>query len=209
MKPLGPSTRVLDLACGKGAIGIALAQAFGCQVTGVDACDIFVEAAAERSAAPGLKELCTWILADIRGWSPPAGQRFDVAMMVGLDSVSDAAPVLRRAIARGGFYVMDDAVRMLRHGLAPRYAEVPTARDILAFIEGLGDEVVGHRVLDARQARRIHQLTLERLTRASRLIARERPGLKEELTQFVKRHKEASRLLEGPLRPSWWIVRKH
>lgn len=208
IRPLTPASRVLDLACGKGAMAIALARSFGCRATGVDGCDVFIEAAAEASAHAGVSHLCTWVLADVREWRPPA-DTYDIAMMIGLDGVAEAAPVLRRATRQGGVYVMDEAVRMARHVDAAEYPDVPLAREIGAFIEGLGDEVVVAKVLRPDEARANHRVTLERLSRAARRITRARPGLKEELTKFVKRHRDASVVLEGPLRPSWWIVRRH
>ncbi|MEW5920035.1 MAG: class I SAM-dependent methyltransferase [Bacillota bacterium] len=37
--------KVLDLACGKGAVSVKLAQAFGCRVHGIDAVKAFIEEA--------------------------------------------------------------------------------------------------------------------------------------------------------------------
>jgi cyclopropane fatty-acyl-phospholipid synthase-like methyltransferase len=59
------SQRVLDLGCGKGYASVAVAQAFGCQVLGVDGMKAFVDHGTQRAQELGLGNL-KFIEADIR-----------------------------------------------------------------------------------------------------------------------------------------------
>ncbi|UCE89080.1 MAG: methyltransferase domain-containing protein [Pseudomonadota bacterium] len=52
---VGPDTRVLDVACGRGTTARLLAEEFGAQVTGVDYSDLIVQNARRATRAAGLE----------------------------------------------------------------------------------------------------------------------------------------------------------
>ena len=52
------ATRVLDLGCGKGSVGIRLAQESGFNVKGVDLFEPFVREAKRRAVAANVEGLC-------------------------------------------------------------------------------------------------------------------------------------------------------
>src|SRR3954470_18938858 len=54
---LGPGSRVLDVACGRGGPAVVLASTFGCQILGVERSTTFADAARERVAVAGLDSL--------------------------------------------------------------------------------------------------------------------------------------------------------
>src|SRR6185436_16047428 len=57
---LGPDSRVLDIASGRGGPALLLAETFGCSVRGVEISPDFHAVAVERAAAAGLAELATF-----------------------------------------------------------------------------------------------------------------------------------------------------
>ena len=61
---LGPDDRVLDVAAGKGASAVAIAQAFGCRVLGVDLGAANVAAAREAASEAGVAELVAFEIGD-------------------------------------------------------------------------------------------------------------------------------------------------
>lgn len=73
----GTQARILDLGCGKGAVAIAVAQALGCRVDGVDAMPAFVEIARRQAWRLGLGILCTskWATCVRRCAAPAATTR--------------------------------------------------------------------------------------------------------------------------------------
>lgn len=82
---LGPSSQVLDLACGTCGPAIVLAREYGCHVTGVDKTPAFVEIARERIERAELIELVDLIEADAAATRPLGG--FDVAICLGASFV--------------------------------------------------------------------------------------------------------------------------
>ncbi|MBA4388636.1 MAG: hypothetical protein C0404_11695 [Verrucomicrobia bacterium] len=51
---VGPDSTVLDLACGKGAVAVALAERLGVRVVGIDAFPPFLQAAQALAAERGV-----------------------------------------------------------------------------------------------------------------------------------------------------------
>lgn len=61
---LGPSSRVLDVASGRGGPALILARTYGCQVTAVERSQAFLDAARERAATGGMEDLIEFVHAD-------------------------------------------------------------------------------------------------------------------------------------------------
>lgn len=64
---LGPGMRVLDVACGRGASAVHLAQRFGCHVTGLDYGAENIAAAEAHAAENGVAHLTTFRRGDAEG----------------------------------------------------------------------------------------------------------------------------------------------
>ena len=64
---LGPGMQVLDVACGRGASAVHLAERFGCHVTGLDYGAENIAVAEARAAESGLAHLTTFRRGDAEG----------------------------------------------------------------------------------------------------------------------------------------------
>lgn len=201
---VGPGDRVLDLACGKGAVAVLLARRLGCRVVGVDAFAPFVRTARDASAHAGLSGRCMFKHRDaaaVRG-------RFDAAVMAGLWGIDTAAPMLRARVVPGGVYVIDDALRDPRHPAERRFRTTPTLSDARALIEGLGDTVLSARMLPRAAVEAGIRRTLASLNRAGRAAIERHPQLAPAIRAFLRRQAEAEHLLAGPIRPVLVSVRR-
>jgi SAM-dependent methyltransferase len=79
---LGPGSRVLDIASGRGGPALTLARAFGCAVEGIEIEPEFHAAAVARAAEAGLDGLVSFRLGDAaREAFPPEG--YDAALCLG------------------------------------------------------------------------------------------------------------------------------
>jgi SAM-dependent methyltransferase len=108
---LGPESRVLDIACGRGGPALLLAEAFGCRVTGVERFGAFVEAARARAAEQGLEDRVEFVEADAAAF-PIEEAAWDAALCLGatfvfggLDATLEA---LVRAVRPGGFVAVGE-----------------------------------------------------------------------------------------------------
>lgn len=86
LMPLGlaaEKTRVLDLGCGKGSVGIALAREIGFRIRGVDIFNPFLQEARERASGFDVAHLCEFECADI-GKTIDRYEGFDVVIYAAL-----------------------------------------------------------------------------------------------------------------------------
>ena len=86
---------VIDIGCGPGHYGIALARAGAAKVLGLDFAPGMLKIARERAASYGVAERCTFALGDFLTY--PISQRFDYAIIMGfMDYIRDPRPVIDR-----------------------------------------------------------------------------------------------------------------
>lgn len=110
------TTRVLDLACGKGAVSIALARAFPCLVLGIDLMSAFVDDAVARARLEGVEERCRFQVEDIHA-TTSRKETFDIVIYGAVGDVlgtpSETLAILRNVVKVGGWLVLDDAYGLL------------------------------------------------------------------------------------------------
>ena len=102
---LGPGSRVLDIASGRGGPALVLARAFGCSVEGIEVAPEFHAAAVERAAAEGLDGRLSFRLGDAsQATLQPGG--FDAALCLGATFVygglGPTLEALRPCVPPGG-----------------------------------------------------------------------------------------------------------
>ncbi len=195
--------RVLDLACGKGAVAVELAERVGCRVLGVDAFAPFIGSARAWAKERGVGRLVRWRVADVRRVKATA--RYDAALMVGLFGFEQAAGLLRGHVRRGGVYLIDDAVLSRRD---PKRKGWPARADARGHFKGLGDELLEEFVPSVGELRRLNSDIETAIMFRASVLAEEHPTLRWELQNYVRRQVEAGRMLEKSLRPVVWVVRK-
>lgn len=195
-------SRVIDVACGKGATGVEVAQRLRCRVVGVDAFQPFLDRAAALARERGVGHLCRWRRRDARALGHA---RYDAAMMLGLFGFGEAAPILRRLVRRGGLYAIDDAVRL---SPAVRGEKMPTIDDARDLFASLSDRVVVEDVPTRAEVDRLNRAIFRLIERNAGGIAKERPRLARSLRAFLERQAEANAVLREELRPVVWVVRK-
>jgi SAM-dependent methyltransferase len=97
---LDASSRVLDVASGRGGPALVLADAFGCRVRCVERAPEFAEAARRRVREAGLEELVEIVEQDARHYAIEAA-RYDAALCLGASFVWDGLDGTLAALAPG------------------------------------------------------------------------------------------------------------
>ena len=89
---------IIDIGCGPGHYGIALARAGAERVLGLDFAAGMLKIARERADAFGVAQHCSFVLGDFLNY--PISERFDYAIVMGfMDYIRDPRPVIERALA--------------------------------------------------------------------------------------------------------------
>ena len=144
-----PQPKVLDLGCGKGAVSIRLAKAFGCQVTGIDAMPEFIEDAQKWAKKYQVKHLCRFEVGDIRQRIESL-RDFDIAILgsIGpvLGDVEQTLTQVKTCIKPGGYILLDDGY--LKNGSSLKSGVYLQRDEVLAQIRRSGMKLVDEHVLD-------------------------------------------------------------
>lgn len=202
---------ILDLGCGRGDIAIRMAQAFDASVTGIDAHAPFVALARRAAREAGLEDRCRFAAGDLRqALTGPA--RFDAALMIAVGPVlGDAAATvgpMRTVVRPGGWILIDDAY--LPDDIAPPPDDAGYL-DRRAMETGLtrhGDTIVARRTYGPT-TQAFNALTLETVPKRAAELAAAHPELKADLDRYVARQFEEVALMDGPVVPALWAIRKN
>jgi cyclopropane fatty-acyl-phospholipid synthase-like methyltransferase len=108
---LGPDSRVLDTASGRGGPALVLAREFGCAVHGIEVSPDFHAVAEERILAAGLTDRVSFDLADASSASLEPDS-YDAALCLGASFVygnlADTVEALAPAVRPGGHVVVGE-----------------------------------------------------------------------------------------------------
>jgi len=105
-------TKVLDLACGKGAVSVNLAKELGCMVKGIDIIPEFIDFAVQKAQEFGVGELCEFLVGDITELVKTE-KDYDIVILgaVGdvLGNAEETINLLKKTIKKGGYIIIDEA----------------------------------------------------------------------------------------------------
>ena len=109
---VNPKTKIIDLACGKGAVSIHLAKKFKCYIKGVDILADFIRFAKQKAIDEVVEEFCCFEQADIND-SIKNERGYDIVILGAtgdiLGNPKQTLEKLKRVLNKTGFIVIDDA----------------------------------------------------------------------------------------------------
>ena len=108
---LSKNTKVLDLACGKGAVSVKIAHELNLQIKGIDLIPQFVAFATEKAVEFGVADLCEFVTGDINE-SIKTEEDYDCVIFGAagniLGSPAETLSKLKDTIKVGGYMIIDE-----------------------------------------------------------------------------------------------------
>ena len=105
-------TRVLDLACGKGAVSITLARQLGCRIKGIDIIPEFINYAITKAQENGVEDFCEFVVGDITSLVHME-RDYDIVILGAVGDVlgdpEKTISLLKKTVKKGGYIILDDA----------------------------------------------------------------------------------------------------
>lgn len=206
-----PDSTVLDLACGKGAVAVALAERAGVRVEGIDGFEPFLLAARARAEERGVSHRCRFEHGDIRNVLGQEAQ-YDVALLLSVGPVlgdyEKTIAGLRRLVRVGGYIVVEDGFQadgVAQQPLADGYAgHSETLRQLTACRDVVVQEVI-HPVEESRS---VNQRNMDLIRQRASVVRASRPGFEQLIDEYVARQERETQILGKDVLCAIWVLRR-
>lgn len=196
--------KVLDLACGKGAVGIRLAKEFSCRVKGVDILADFIAAARQNALKHGVQALCEFETGDI-AMAVEKERDYDAVLYIAVgDVLGDPLTTLlklKQTVGSGGLIVIDDAY-------APEGSDsgcYPLGDWLHAFYDA-GVAVLGESKPDAQAFKKVNPYNQLHIERRAEELKQMHPELSHIFDDYVSSQLEECDSLENELTGVTWLL---
>jgi cyclopropane fatty-acyl-phospholipid synthase-like methyltransferase len=207
----GAQTRVLDLGCGKGAVAIAVAEALGCRVDGVDALSGFVEVARGQARRLGLEHLCRFELGDLRETVQHA-HGYDAVLLIAVGVLGSTAEMVggcRRCVPPGGVIIIDGAYLREPGKLDfPGYRELTTRDETLRQLTSFGDHLVRERTIPVEAVHAQNQRYTGWIERRAEELSARHPEHADAFHAYVNKEQQECAILETAVTCATWMLQR-
>ena len=213
---LSPETRVLDLACGKGAVSVNIAKQLQAKVKGIDILPDFVEYAAQKAREHNVSDLCEFIIGDVNE-AVDSEKEYDVVVFgaagIVLGNPAEMLRKLKTVTKSGGYILIDEGylpdnikqsdIKSNSYELLTekQWAELFKEAELILFDTDFGEN-------NNTPASEDSETGMEFITaRANELIAKH-PDKREIFENYVRNQQNEYDDLENTLICVTWILRK-
>jgi ubiquinone/menaquinone biosynthesis C-methylase UbiE len=215
LRPLGlqPDGRgLIDLGCGKGALGITVAKELGIRTLGVDLSEEFLAEAKKKAAEYDVEGLCEFEQRDLREVLREDGD-FDVATLVSLGGVlgrfDQCVAGMRRAVKPGGFLIIDDGFLTHKESVArPGYGHYQTHERTLDYLSAYGDTLVDERLYTQEETRAINDEYLRCIRGRIPALVRRFPEAEAALKRYVATQESECEFIDREITGAIWLLRR-
>ena len=208
---LPASARVADLGCGKGAVAVAIAKAFGCRVDGIELFQPFVDSCLQRAAAAGVSELCSFRRADIlklAGRTEPADVAVYAALGDVLGPLDETIGVIRRFVRPGGFilicegYIKDGGTSDF-----PGFEDSASREETLRRLQSHGD-VLKHELIEPIDHSEAYAREIAQIQRRVENLADRHPELEAEFMKYFENQRREYEYMAANVVPAIWALQR-
>ncbi len=214
LRELGVSehSTVIDLGCGKGGVTIAIAEALGCPVVGVELFEPFLGIARAAAETAGVGALCQFVhgsIGDLAGTIETADAVVFAALGDVLGPLDVTMTLIRRYAKPGGYVVVNDCyLRDVASPAFPGFENYTNLAGTRRRLTACGDDLVleflersGTDTADIDEAALL-------ATRAAALAARH-PHLAAAFHDFARSQHDEYEYLDEHTSGAVWAVRRN
>ncbi len=148
------NTKVLDLACGKGAVSVHVAKALGCMIRGIDIIPEFIDFANKKAQEYGVENLCEFKVGDINE-AVKVEKDYDVVILGAVGDVlgnpEETIQMLKSTVKNEGYIFIDDA-----YGNDDSDVRYLTREKWLIFFQNAGVKLLDERFIEEDEMKSIN-----------------------------------------------------
>ncbi|MBE0572161.1 MAG: methyltransferase domain-containing protein [Ignavibacteriaceae bacterium] len=209
---LNKKAKVLDLACGKGAVSIQIAQRLGFSCKGIDLFKPFFEIAREKALEAGVNHLCQFEVMDINN-AVEKERDYDVVILASAESllgeVNEAIGFLRKCIRKGGYIIYDGAYLNENSIITnPDYSVFKNYKETLKQLTSCGDEIISEMIVPSEETMNINNTYTDAIRVRANELALIHPDKKKLFLSYVEKQEEECSIIEKEITGCVWCIKK-
>ncbi|RJP70058.1 MAG: class I SAM-dependent methyltransferase [Ignavibacteriales bacterium] len=203
------TTRILDLGCGKGILGISLAKRFGYKVKGIDAFSSFIEFAKEKSKEYNVSNHTEFVCGDIKEMiENESGYTVAVLSSVGQiwGSYTSTIKKIRECVLPGGYIILEEGFLVENSGIENQ--NYISYESIVNQITAAGDEIVKETIFPGEWLIELNKQNNKFIQQRAAELYEKYPGKAEIIKQYAHRQIAECEFLEKNFRSAMWVLKK-
>jgi len=210
---LKKDSKILDLACGKGAVSISIAKEFGFHTLGVDLFEPFIEEAKQKLTQMNLENLCTFEVEDV-ATSISTRKDFDVVILASAETllgyIDESIKALRECIKSKGYIIFDGCYMIEESSLKnPDYAVLKNYDETIKLLTAHGDTIIKEVELSLNETKVINDGYTNLIRKRANELATKFPDKNELLLEYVKKQEEECQIIENETVGCVWCLQKN
>ena len=195
--PVSNQTKVLDLACGKGAVSVNLASEFRFLVKGIDIIPEFIDFAINKSKEFGVGELCEFVVGDITE-SVKIEKGYDIVILGAVGDVlgkpEETIILLKNTVKKGGYIIIDDA-----YGKDNTDAKYLTKNQWLKIFKNIGVRLIDEKIIEDDELASINDQQQEFIVKRANELKKELPEKAHLFESYIKSQLKECEELENDI----------
>lgn len=195
--PVSQDTKVLDLACGKGAVSIQIAQVIGCQVKGLDIIPEFIDYAKGKAQDYQVENHCKFFVRDIHDTVYVETDNDIVILGAAGDIFGDPEDTilkLKRTIKPGGHIIIDDS-----YGNDGYKGKYPTRNEWLQVFQSTGVQLLEEIFSEKDEITRINEEQQSHIRIRACELKKKYPDKADMFDYYIKSQMDECNELENEL----------
>jgi len=209
---LNKKTKVIDLACGKGAVSIQIAQRLGFSCKGIDLFKPFIEIAREKALEAGVRHLCKFEVNDINNVIFKE-KNYDVLILAAAESllgeVDEAIGKLRNCVIDGGIIIYDGAFLNESSSLTnPDYSVIKKYAGTIKQLTSYGDEIIKEAIIPTEETMAINNAYTDVIRKRADELLLKYPEKKKLFFSYIEKQEAECSIIENDLAGCIWCVKK-
>lgn len=198
------NSKILDLACGKGAVGILLAEKFKCRVKGIDIFPEFIDYARTKAAEYNVSDLCEFAVDDINH-AVSCEKDYDIVILGAVGDVLGKPDVtierLKNTLKPSGFIIIDDGY--VAEGSDSIYHS--RAEWMLFFVKA-GVMLIDEIPSDIEEMAKINSCNQEHITRRANELKLMHPDKSDLFDKYIQSQQAECDQLEHDITGVTWLL---
>lgn len=204
--PVSEKTRILDLACGKGAVSISLAKSFGCQIKGIDIVPEFIDYALKKANEYGVEKLCQFEVQDINK-SVENERDYDMVVLAAIGDVLGNVPEtiarLKSTVHQNGYLLIDDA-----YSNQDGHKFYCSREQWLAAFRDAGVRLIAERTIDDQTMESVNQYNQTCIEKRARELQAAHPDQADLFADYIQRQQAECEELQNDVTAVIWLLQE-